>query len=239
MTDSAIKTYEKKQISGILTGDVQESYETVMSEEDRESAGSMQIELNLDSARRTEFPSAILEFTMTSDERNVLEIQINDGYSHEYVHNWDTPRKVHMELPQDAEKVTLTVKDPKGNIRIDQIQVYGLETEPEFSDLAKITVDAPKKDSYLTGHISASQDGYVMLAVPNEAGWSVKLNGEKQELSNGDYGFISFPVKAGEYDMEVIFTAPLLHVGILVSVFSTLVFVVIVVIRYKKKKGKV
>lgn len=119
LTDSAIKTYEKKQISGILTGDVQESYETVMSEEDRESAGSMQIELNLDSARRTEFPSAILEFTMTSDERNVLEIQINDGYSHEYVHNWDTPRKVHMELPQDAEKVTLTVKDPKGNIRID------------------------------------------------------------------------------------------------------------------------
>ena len=235
LTDSEIKTYEKKQISGILTGDIQESYETVMSEEDRESAGPMQIELNLDSARRTEFPSAILEFTMTSDERNVVEIQINDGYSHEYVHNWDTPRKVHIELPQDAEKVTLTVKNPKGNIRIDQIQVYGLETEPEFSDLAKITVDAPQKDSYLTGHISASQDGYVMLAVPNEDGWSVKLNGEKQELSNGDYGFISFQVAAGEYDMTVRFTAPLLRLGVVVSIISTLVFISVVIVIKKRE----
>lgn len=240
LTNSEIKTYEKKQISGILTGDIQERYETGMSEDGEETAEPMQIELNLDQNKRAEFPSAILEFTMTSDERNVVEIQINDGYSHEYVHNWDTPRKVHIELPEDAKKVTLTVKNPKGSIRIDQIQVYGLEKEPEFSDLAEITVDAPKKDSYLTGHISASLDGYVMLAVPNEAGWSVELNGEKQELSNGDYGFISFPVKAGEYDMEVIFTAPLLHVGILVSVCSTLVFAGIVVnIRYKKKKGKV
>lgn len=240
LTDSEIKTYEKKQISGILTGDIQERYETGMSEDGEETAEPIQVELNLDQNKRAEFPSAILEFTMTSDERNVVEIQINDGYSHEYVHNWDTPRKVHIELPEDAKKVTLTVKNPKGSIRIDQIQVYGLEKEPEFSDLAEITVDAPKKDSYLTGHISASLDGYVMLAVPNEAGWSVELNGERQELSNGDYGFISFPVKAGEYDMEVIFTAPLLHVGILVSVCSTLVFAGIVVnIRYKKKKGKV
>lgn len=240
LTDYEIKTYEKKQISGILTGDIQERYETGMSEDGGETAEPVQVELNLDQNKRAEFPSAILEFTMTSDERNVVEIQINDGYSHEYVHNWDTPRKVHIELPEDAKKVTLTVKNPKGSIRIDQIQVYGLEKEPEFSDLAEITVDAPKKDSYLTGHISASLDGYVMLAVPNEAGWSVELNGEKQELSNGDYGFISFPVKAGEYDMEVIFTAPLLHVGILVSVCSTLVFAGIVVnIRYKKKKGKV
>ena len=240
LTDSEIKTYEKKQISGILTGDIQERYETGMSEDGEETAEPIQVELNLDQNKRAEFPSAILEFTMTSDERNVVEIQINDGYSHEYVHNWDTPRKVHIELPEDAKKVTLTVKNPKGSIRIDQIQVYGLEKEPEFSDLAEITVDASKKDSYLTGHISASLDGYVMLAVPNEAGWSVELNGEKQELSNGDYGFISFPVKAGEYDMEVIFTAPLLHVGILVSVCSTLVFAGIVVnIRYKKKKGKV
>lgn len=240
LTDSEIKTYEKKQISGILTGDIQERYETGMSEDGEETAEPMQVELNLDQNKRAEFPSAILEFTMTSDERNVVEIQINDGYSHEYVHNWDTPRKVHIELPEDAKKVTLTVKNPKGSISIDQIQVYGLEKEPEFSDLAEITVDASKKDSYLTGHISASQDGYVMLAVPNEAGWSVELNGEKQELSNGDYGFISFPVKAGEYDMEVIFTAPLLHVGILVSVCSTLVFAGIVVnIRCKKKKRKV
>lgn len=235
LTGSEIKTYEKQEISGILTNDIQESYESGVSEEEKEP---LTIELDLNPAIRKTYASAILEFTMTAEQRNVVTVQINDGYSHEYVHNWDTSRKVHVELPEDAEKVTITIKNPTGPIRIDQIQIYGTKEEPAFSDQAEITVNAPKKDSYLTGQIRAGEDGYVMLAIPNEAGWSVKLNGEIQELSNGDYGFISFPVKAGEYDMEVIFTAPLLHVGILVSVLGTLVFAVIVVIRYRKKNGQ-
>ena len=74
-----------------------------------------------------------------------------------------------------------------------------------------------------------------MLAVPNENGWSVTLNGEKQELSNGDYGFISFPVAAGEYNMTVKFTAPLLRLGGVVSVISTLVFISVVIMIKKRE----
>ena len=234
LTDSEIKTYEKQEISGILTDDTIRSYETDVKE--NEKAQPFVIELNLDQSRRSDYESAILEFQMKAEKRTVLTVQINDGYSHEYVHNWETARKVHIELPADAQKVTLTVENPTGYIQIDQIRVYGTKTEPEFSDQAEITVNAPKKDSCLTGHISAAEDGYVMLAVPNENGWSVTLNGEKQELSNGDYGFISFPVKAGEYDMTVKFTAPLLRIGVIVSVLSTLVFAGIV-IRTKKTKS--
>ena len=172
---------------------------------------------------------------MLAEKRTVVTVQINDGYSHDYVHNWETERKMHIELPEDAQKVTLTVENPTGYIRISDVQVYGTEKEPAFSDQAEITVEAPKKDSLLNGHIRAKEDGYVMLAVPNENGWSVTLNGEKQELSNGDYGFISFPVAAGEYNMTVRFTAPLLRLGGVVSVISTLVFISVVIMIKKRE----
>ena len=233
-TDSEIKAYEKKEISGILTGDTKEIYET----DGKENTEPFVAEINLDHSKRTEYASAILEFTMQAENRTVVKIQINDEYSHEYVHNWEDARKVHIELPEDAEKVTLTVTNPDGYIKMDQIQVYGTQNMMEFSDLAEISVDAPKKDSYLTGHISAKEDGYVMLAIPNEAGWSVSLNGETQELMNGDYGFISFPVQRGEYDMIVQFTAPLLSTGIIVSVISTLVFAGIILIMKKRKNRR-
>ena len=193
------------------------------------------VELDLDQAKREGYESAILEFTMLAEKRTVVTVQMNDGYSHDYVHNWETARKMHIELPEDAQKVTLTVEKPTGHIRISDIQVYGTEKEPTFSEQADITIEAPKKDSLLNGHISAKEDGYVMLAVPNENGWSVTLNCEKQKLENGDYGFISFPVLAGEYDLTVRFTAPLLRLGVIVSVISTLLFTVIVMMQKKRE----
>lgn len=236
LTNSEIKAYEKQEISDILTGDIRESYETDVPKDS--IAQPFTVELDLDKSKRSDYQSAILEFQMLAEKRTVVKIQINDAYEHEYVHNWETARSVHIELPEDAEKVTLTVEKPTGSIKIDQIQIYGTKEKPEFSDKAEILVNAPQKDSYLTGKISASEDGYVMLAVPNENGWSVKLNGEKQELSNGDYGFICFPVEKGEYDLEVIFTAPLLYLGVIVSVVSTLIFVIIVIVIKKRENTR-
>ena len=233
LTDSEIKAYEKKEISGILTDDSRKVYET--DAQDDTKTVPFVVELNLDTEKRAAYESAIMEFTMLAEKRTVVTVQINDGYSHDYVHNWETERKMHIELPEDAQKVTLTVENPTGYIRISDVQVYGTEKEPAFSDQAEITVEAPKKDSLLNGHIRAKEDGYVMLAVPNENGWSVTLNGEKQELSNGDYGFISFPVAAGEYDMTVKFTAPLLRLGGVVSVISTLVFISVVIMIKKRE----
>lgn len=103
------------------------------------------VELNLDTEKRAAYESAILEFTMLAEKRTVVTVQINDGYSHDYVHNWETERKMHIELPEDAQKVTLTVENPTGYIRISDVQVYGTEKEPAFSDQAEITVEAPEK----------------------------------------------------------------------------------------------
>lgn len=237
LSDAQLQGYKKQEIDAILSGYSSLGYETDVEEDG--TAEALLIELELDQDVLAGYDSAILEFNMDAEDRTVLTVQINDGYEHDYIQNWKTDRKVHIELPDDAKKVTLTVENPSGYTKISEVELYGTEEATAFSDGAQITVEAPKKDSYLSGQITASEDGYVMLAVPNELGWSVYLNGEKQEAVNGDYGFISFPVTAGEYELTVRFDAPLLKLGIAVSAVSTAVFVMILIlIKRKAHKGE-
>ena len=67
----------------------------------------------------------------------------------------------------------------------------------------------------------------MMLAIPYQDGWSVYLNGEKQELARGDYGFIACEVKAGSYDLRVEYQVPLLRAGIMISAVAWLLWLAV------------
>lgn len=234
MSEEEMASYHKEEILGGI-GNARETYE--VHADDQGNAQPLVMEWTLDPEKRKDYASAILEFTMDAEKRTVVSISMDDGYEHEYVHNWASPRKVHVEIPENVQKITIAIEKPTGYIKINDIMLYGTREKPAFSEEAQITVNAPQKDSLLTGQISASRDGWVMLAIPNEMGWSVSLNGEKQELKNGDYGFISFPVTAGEYELEIKFDAPLLKLGAMVSILSTGVFILIV-LAGKRGRGR-
>lgn len=83
---------------------------------------------------------------------------------------------------------------------------------------SSVVLNAPEKDSYVTGTISAQTDGYVLCMIPYEKGWSVKVDGQETNIQRGDLGFLAFAVTQGEHDLELSFTAPGLKAGILVSI---------------------
>ena len=236
LTSEELQAYEKEEIPEVFSSEVKDRYEAVA----KETSGyePMEMDLELRVAKLKEYGTATLEFTLEAENRTEVVIQMNDGYTHTYVHNVEGPRSVQIELPLDTWKVGVSVPSPTGGVCISQVHIYGTSDQRQFSSQAEITVQAPEKDSYLTGHISAAKDGYVMLAVPNESGWSVKLNGETTEIFDGNYGFITFKIEAGEYDMEVIFEAPLLKIGIMVTVISTALFAVILILRKKRDTGR-
>ena len=60
-----------------------------------------------------------------------------------------------------------------------------------------MTLDAPQKDSHLTGTVSAQADGYVLCMIPYETGWKVTVDGEEVTTEKGDLGFVAFPVTKG------------------------------------------
>ena len=95
-------------------------------------------------------------------------------------------------------------------------EIEDLSDLEEISDAQKkssVVLNAPEKDSCITGTVSARADGYVLCMIPYENGWTVSVDGEEVETEKGDLGFLAFPVKEGEHQLTITFHAPGLKAG--------------------------
>lgn len=228
--NSEIKGYEKKVISDILSeGKIEKKYEYKAGQGEE---GPLIYRFLLNQERMAQYDTMNMEFNLEVSGRTEVKVRIDGQYEHTFVAN-KINKFYRLSLPVDAGEVVLEIANPTEDITLSKLQFYGYEEKQDFSEGAQITVDAPVKDNKITGSIRASKDGMVMLAVPVENGWSVYLNGEKQEILTGDYGFISFPVTAGDYELTAVFEAPYLNEGIAISVISLAVFLLLVWITLK------
>lgn len=112
-----------------------------------------------------------------------------------------------------------------------------LDEISEAQKSSSVVLNAPQKDSYLTGHISAGSDGYVMCMIPYEKGWSVTVDGEKAETEKGDLGFLAFPVAKGEHELILSFEAPGLKSGAFISVVCWIGYFVLIWRCRKKERS--
>ena len=82
--------------------------------------------------------------------------------------------------------------------------------------------------------MKAPKDGFVFIAIPYEAGWSVTVDGAPAERWKGCEGFTAFKVPAGEHEFRMHYLVPGLKKGILLSVFSVILFVLFSFIGKKR-----
>jgi len=89
----------------------------------------------------------------------------------------------------------------------------------------------------ISGEISMRTAGRLILTVPYEDGWKVRINGEETrgELFGGC--LMAFDLEAGEYHIEMRYVPTGLYAGIAVSVASIALFVVLMVLGRKRKSG--
>lgn len=73
---------------------------------------------------------------------------------------------------------------------------------------------------------AGEEEASILLSIPYEDGWNVKVNGEDAEYSRLEGMFIGIDVPAGESTIEMTYEAPGRAVGILVSVASVVLFYV-------------
>lgn len=83
----------------------------------------------------------------------------------------------------------------------------------EASAASYAVLDAPEKDSRITGTVHAETEGYVLFMIPYEDGWSLAIDGEETELLRGDIGFLACEVPEGDHTLELTFQAPGLKEG--------------------------
>lgn len=123
-----------------------------------------------------------------------------------------------------------------------EIQTLKSEEQETAEQNSSVTLDAPQKDSVVTGSVHAEADGYALFMIPYEKGWSLTIDGEKAELLRGDIGFLACEVPEGDHTILLTFEAPGLKAGTIGSVLFWILFAqsrLLIIRKNKTRKSAV
>lgn len=83
--------------------------------------------------------------------------------------------------------------------------------------------------------LTAERDTFIVLTIPYDRGWSVKVNGKMVSFEDVDYGLIGIKLKKGDNNIVLEYTPPGLTIGILISTLSIISLVgYLIIIKHKK-----
>ena len=111
--------------------------------------------------------------------------------------------------------------------------VRGIETLQESG--LKLT---EVSDTHLKGSFTTRVDGAYTFTIPYDDGWTVTVDGKKQELKKSLDAFLRVDVPAGEHEVELSFFPKYLKEGIIVSLASAGVLCILIIVWNIKKKHK-
>ena len=86
-------------------------------------------------------------------------------------------------------------------------------------------------DTHLTGTLTADNDKTVFTSIPYDESWVVKVDGKVVETYRTLDALIGFDVTAGEHTVEFLYQPRYLTIGICISVYFILIFLISVMFR--------
>lgn len=236
ISDEELESYSGERIE--LLDEARLDQKTVKWQEDTLTISDAQpVYLPLKQQELGRYDTVWVKFKVETDAGTEIKFRMNDERSHA-CYQYTGEHTYKFAVPADTKQITVEIMNPQVTAKITELKFFGRNGKGSFSDAAEIRIDAPQTDSRLTGTVHADTKGIVMLAVPYENGWSVSLNGEEQEIIKGDYGFIAFEVDSGDYNLELKYDAPMFKAGMIISLVSCLLFVVIWIGTGKRKSDK-
>ncbi|MBR1508197.1 MAG: YfhO family protein [Eubacterium sp.] len=96
-------------------------------------------------------------------------------------------------------------------------------------------------DNLIKGDITVSEERLMFTSIPYDEGWTVLVDGEKVEPEKVGKAFLAVPLKAGTHKVEMKFFPQGLKEGIMVSLGSLLLFVLVFFLMpfiSQKRKGE-
>ena len=93
------------------------------------------------------------------------------------------------------------------------------------------------KESDIKGDITLAAPGMLFFSIPYDEGWTAKINGTETKLHLIDCGLTGLKLPAGKSSVELSFEPRLMKKGGIISLFSILVFIGILVIERRSRKG--
>ncbi len=89
-------------------------------------------------------------------------------------------------------------------------------------------------DTQVTGEISALADGVLYTSIPYEAGWSVKVDGQRAQTVSVGGAMVGVAIPAGRHTVEFSYTPQGFVLGTAISVIALLIFVALCILLQKR-----
>ena len=140
--------------------------------------------------------------------------------------------------PDGYTSCTLTFPQ-KGTFALDNLEVWCQPMDHYAEQIEALCAEALENVKInwrgLTGTILTSEDKFLCFSIPYDKGWTVYVDGEKENLVQANIGFMGVELSAGDHDIELKYCPPGLHLGV---VFSCIGLVGIVALPFWTKKKK-
>lgn len=140
-----------------------------------------------------------------------------------------------------AGDVTMLIDEKKVAKQPQFLRVYRLDEkvlEQAIRSLGQTHLNQVKvNNTKVTGNIEMTSAGRLITSVPYEKGWTIRVNGEKRKPQTFGGAFIALDLEPGEYEIEMNYVPAGRNLGIMISVITVIMFIIIEVVLWKKKKA--
>lgn len=129
-----------------------------------------------------------------------------------------------------------------GTFKLEDIELYALPLDHYPEQAEKLRQDSLKNvvlgSNTLSGTIDVTGNKILCVTVPYEEGWTAYVDGKQTEILRANYAFMGLNLTEGHHEIVLKFRVPYLMEGIIVSLVSLGITVVLLVIQKRRRRAK-
>lgn len=135
-----------------------------------------------------------------------------------------------------GETVSVTNTDADA-VRFNVYELSIAAVESAYNTLNEQTLSVDDfSDTHISGHIDVKQAGQLVLSIPSEKGWTMKVDGKDAEYEDFSDTFVSIHLDEGEHEIELNYETPGLKAGAAISAGCVGVFLLLLLLRQIVKR---
>ncbi len=191
----------------------------------------------LESSKREPYTSTILVFESEEEYCTQLHYLGSSnpyyGGTHDYLVNLGYSKA-------DRNTVRIRFVNP-GEYTFDSIKIQCQPMENYNKDIVAIsseeTVPILKvRTNRINIETDASKDEYLFLSILDSSGWSAFVDNKEEDIITADSSFMAVAVPKGKHHITLYYETPMLKAGLIVSVFSCIILIILILIEKKHRR---
>ena len=90
----------------------------------------------------------------------------------------------------------------------------------------------------LLGYAYSDEESFMVITLPYDAGWNIKVNGQDVKTYNVNCGFIGIPIQKGDNSIEMYFTPQGFKQGCILSLAGVVMFITVILVDQYCRRRK-